>query len=56
MIYGIEPDSRYVTADVRDDRVYVSSLCADKYQLKAGDTVYLSFYTLTAKNLNVTIK
>lgn len=39
-LYGIEPDSRYIKADVKDG-VYISSAYADKYQLSKGDTIQL---------------
>lgn len=39
-LYGIEPDSKYVHADIKDG-VYVSSAYADKYQVKKGDTIRL---------------
>ena len=39
-LYGIEPDSRYIKADVKDG-VYISSAYADKYELSKGDTIQL---------------
>lgn len=39
MLYGIEPDSRYIDLDVEDGQVYVSSAYADKYGKEVGDTV-----------------
>ncbi len=39
LLYGVEPDSRYVT--LPGEGVYISSAYADKYQLGAGDTITL---------------
>lgn len=39
LLYGVEPDSRYVA--LPGDDVYISSAYADKFQLKAGDTITL---------------
>ena len=39
LLYGVEPDSRYVT--LPGDGVYISSAYADKYELAAGDTITL---------------
>lgn len=41
LIYGIEPDSRYIPIDVSGSQVYVSAAYADKYQLSAGDVITL---------------
>lgn len=41
MIYGIEDGSRYVDATFDSGEIYVSSLFADKYGTKAGDTLRL---------------
>ena len=40
VLYGIEPDSKYVKADLGDG-VYISSAYADKFQIKVGDTITL---------------
>ena len=40
-IYGIEEDSRYITADIPDDGVLISSAYAKKFLLSEGDTVTL---------------
>ncbi|MCR4945323.1 MAG: permease [Lachnospiraceae bacterium] len=42
-VYGISPDSRYVSipADLADGDVYVSSAFATKYELKTGDKISL---------------
>ncbi len=43
LIYGIEPDSDYVTIDFKEDSdIYISSAYADKYGLEKGDTITLS--------------
>lgn len=39
IVYGIEPDSRYIDLDVEDGKVFVSSAYADKYGKEVGDTV-----------------
>ena len=39
--YGVEPDSRYIQADLSGDGVYISSAYADKFQIKEGDTITL---------------
>ena len=39
LLYGVEPDSRYVT--LPGEGVYISSAYADKYELGAGDTITL---------------
>ncbi len=41
MLYGVEPDSRYVQASMDEEDVYVSSAYADKYGLQAGDSITL---------------
>lgn len=41
LFYGIEPDSRYISVDVSDSQVYISSAYADKYKVRAGDTITL---------------
>ena len=40
-LYGIEPDSRYVKADVSDGKVWISSSYAEKYKVEPGDTITL---------------
>ena len=40
LLYGIADDSRYVPLD-REDGVYISSGYAEKYKVKAGDTITL---------------
>ena len=39
--YGIEPDSRYVKADIPEGESYISVSYAEKYELKPGDTFTL---------------
>ena len=39
--YGVEPDSRYIQADLSGDGVYISSAYADKFRIKEGDTITL---------------
>lgn len=39
LLYGIEPDSRYVSADVSGSQVYMSSALQQKYDLHIGDTI-----------------
>ncbi|MDO4862947.1 MAG: ABC transporter permease, partial [Ruminococcus sp.] len=41
-IYGISPDSSYFHSDIEDGKVEISSAYADKYRLKAGDSITLS--------------
>lgn len=41
LLYGVEPDSRYLPLDLSDGAVYISSAYADKYLLAAGDTITL---------------
>lgn len=41
MLYGIEPDSRYVHLELTDGEVYISSAYAGKYNIQAGDTIHL---------------
>ena len=41
MVYGMEPDSRYVRVETGEGEVYISSAYADKYQLQIGDRVTL---------------
>lgn len=41
-LYGVEPDSRYISADLsKDDTVLISSAYKDKYGIAVGDTVIL---------------
>lgn len=41
MIYGLEPDSRYVNISPGEGEVYISSAMADKYGYKVGDVFTL---------------
>ena len=42
ILYGIQPDSKYVDVDlIDDDGVYISSAYADKFRIKEGDTITL---------------
>ena len=41
LLYGMEPDSRYVHLSLNDDDVYVSSAYAEKFGLQKGDTITL---------------
>lgn len=40
-LYGVQEDSRYITADMGEGAVYVSSAFADKYSLSEGDIITL---------------
>lgn len=40
LLYGVEKDSKYVTADLGDG-VYISSAYADKFRIRSGDTITL---------------
>lgn len=40
-LYGVEPDSKYIHADLSGDGVYISSAYADKFRIKEGDTITL---------------
>ncbi len=37
-LYGVQPDSQYIPADIEDGEVYVSYLLADKMGYQPGDT------------------
>ena len=37
----MEPDSKYIHADLSGDGVYISSAYADKFRIKEGDTITL---------------
>lgn len=41
VLYGVEPDSKYIHADLEGDGVYISSAYADKFRIKKGDTITL---------------
>ncbi len=41
LLYGVEPDSKYIDADFSGDGVYISSAYADKFRIKEGDTITL---------------
>ena len=41
LLYGVEPDSKYIHADFSGDGVYISSAYADKFRIKEGDTITL---------------
>ncbi len=41
LFYGIDRDSRYISADVSDSQVYISSAYAEKYRIHPGDTIQL---------------
>lgn len=41
LLYGIEPDSRYISLDTSPGQVYMSSALQEKYELKVGDTITL---------------
>lgn len=41
MVYGMEPESRYVRLTTNPGEVYVSTAYADKYKLQIGDTITL---------------
>lgn len=40
-IYGLETGSRYVPVDVSDNKIYITSPYAEKYDLSVGDTITL---------------
>ena len=40
-VYGIAEDSKYFHSDIKKDTVEISSAYADKYRLKAGDSITL---------------
>ena len=40
-LYGVEPDSKYIRADLSGEGVYISSAYADKFRIKEGDTITL---------------
>ena len=40
VLYGVEPDSKYIKADLGDG-VYISTAYADKYQVEPGDKITL---------------
>lgn len=41
VLYGVEPESQYIYADLSGDGVYISSAYADKFRIKEGDTIIL---------------
>lgn len=41
ILYGVEPDSRYIDADLSGGAVYVTSAFADKNELSPGDVITL---------------
>ncbi|MBR1781155.1 MAG: ABC transporter permease [Oscillospiraceae bacterium] len=41
MVYGVQPDSRYIHAEIPADGVLLSSSYADKFELEPGDTILL---------------
>lgn len=41
LLYGVEPDSQYIHADLSGDGVYISSAYADKFRIKKGDIITL---------------
>ncbi len=40
-VYGVDRDSKYLDLELGNDGVYITSVMAEKYQLKEGDTVTL---------------
>ncbi len=57
VLYGIAEDSAYIDLDTSDEKVYVSSAYADKFDLTAGDTITLkeaygdTAYTFTVSGI-----
>jgi len=41
ILYGISENSRYISLDVTQDQVYISSSYAEKYLIDVGDTLHL---------------
>ena len=41
VLYGVEPDSQYIHANLSGDGVYISSAYADKFRIKKGDIITL---------------
>ncbi|MCM1111960.1 MAG: hypothetical protein NC399_01765 [Muribaculum sp.] len=41
LLYGVEPDSRYIPVAGADGAVYISSAYADKFDIGAGDSIVL---------------
>ena len=41
VLYGVEPESQYIHADLSGDGVYISSVYADKFRIKEGHTIIL---------------
>ena len=41
VLYGVEPESQYIHADLSGDGVYISSAYAEKFLLKPGDSITL---------------
>ena len=39
VLYGVEPESQYIHADLSGDGVYISSAYADKFRIKEGDII-----------------
>ena len=40
-LYGVDPDSKYIRADLSGEGVYISSAYADKFRIKEGDIITL---------------
>jgi putative ABC transport system permease protein len=41
ILYGLVPDSQYVSVDVSEGQIYISSAYAEKYDIVPGDTITL---------------
>ena len=41
LLYGIEPDSRYISMDTEDGGVWISSAYSEKFDVEPGDTIVL---------------
>ena len=37
--YGVQKNSRYITCKIPSDGILLSSMMADKYEIKVGDTI-----------------
>ena len=57
LLYGIEPDSRYVHLSLKEDEVYISSAYAEKFGLQKGDTITLKEkYEEMLSTMNTTVE
>ncbi len=55
LLYGINEDSKYIDADVRDGQIYISAAYAEKFRVNPGDVITLKeAYEDTAYDFTIT--